>query len=80
MPLKKDPSFPVGPTFYLMGDYGERYVTYHSTYKDWDIFRELHVLDDRPRMSYFAIKDGEEPLHSSNLSGIKECVSMVVDP
>ena len=63
---------------FLMGDYGDRMVTPHSTYKGWEIYREYDCVNMRPKMSYFACMDGEEPLHAKNLSGIKEAVSEAV--
>ena len=64
---------------YLMGDYGDRICSHHSYYKGWEIVREFDYIHYRYMMSYFAIKDGEEPLHAKNLSGIKAAVSEVTD-
>lgn len=66
------------PVLYLMGDYGPVWVVYHSDYKGWQLFREWDIVGKHGRMSYFAVNDGDEPLHAKNLSGIKDAVSTEV--
>ena len=67
------------PVLYLMGEFGPRWVVFHSNYKGWQLFREWDVIGKHGRMSYFAVNEDEmEPLHSTNLSGIKDEVSKKV--
>lgn len=63
----------------LMGDYGDRKCVFHSHYMGWEIWREYNIFKARPMMSYFAVLDGREPLHSGNLAGIKEAVREAAD-
>jgi len=58
-----------------MGDYGERWCVFHSTYKGWEVWREWNLVRNHGMMSYFAVCDGEEPLHARNLSGIRDRIS-----
>jgi len=64
---------------FLMGDFGDRFVKFHSTYKGWDLYREWNVYAGHGMMSYFAVMDGKEPLHAENLMGIKHAVSLEVE-
>lgn len=67
-----------GVELFLMGDYGQRWCRFHSDYKGWGIWREWDLCGGHGRMSYFGVKDGEEPLHAKNLDGIKAAISEAV--